>query len=299
LGARGGVGRATVAALLERGQAVVGVGRGPAPHGATRWLSADLLRPEAAFRALAGAEVAYLTVGLAYSTPVWAEQWPVIVNHVVDAAVEHGTHLVYLDNTFAYGPVAGPMTEQTPLHPTSQKGVIRANALRALEAARAERGLGCTVARSASGYGPGAANSVFNSFVLARVVAGQDITWFCNADLPHSLTYTVDIGQALALIGTTPTAWGTTWHLPTAPALTGRELVGIAAGPNPSLKVMSQAWMSLGAAFNPAAAETLEIAYQWTQPYQFDSTAFESTFAATPTSLPTGIAATLAALSAP
>ena len=294
LGGNGVAGRETVRALLELGATVTSVGRQSAVTDGAQSVIADLLVAEDVSRALRGAEVAYLTVGVPYSTRLWAEQWPVIVRNTVDAALENGTHLVYLDNVYAYGPVDGPMTEQTPVRATSKKGRIRAAALRTLEEGAA-RGLTVTIGRSADFYGPRASTGVFNSFALAAIAAGKTATWLFDADQPHSLSYTPDIGRALAILGTRPEARGRTWHLPTAPALTGRQYVELAAGSAAPTKVMGRTMMRIGALFNASARESLELEYQNARPYLFESGLFESTFGIAPTPIADGIAASLAA----
>jgi nucleoside-diphosphate-sugar epimerase len=295
LGGNGAAGRETVRALLRRGEAVTSVGRRrPTVDGALAE-TADLLSPTDASRVMAEKTVAYFTVGLPYSARVWARQWPVILRNVIDAAIQHGTHLVYLDNVYGYGEVDAPMTERTPLSPSSKKGRVRAEAIRALEHAHDERGLQFTVGRSADFYGPGATTSAINGFVIDPVAAGRRCTWLLDARQPHSLTYTPDIGEALAILGTDPAAQGLSWHLPTAPALTGEEYVELAAGTGKQAKVMSLGTLRFGALFNSAARETLELAYQYTKPYVFDSGRFESTFHVAPTGSGDGIRATLAA----
>jgi nucleoside-diphosphate-sugar epimerase len=295
LGGNGVTGRETVRALLQRGESPVSVGRRPSAVDGARSVTADLLEPADVVRAMSGATVAYLTAGLPYSSRVWARQWLVIVGNAIDAAVAGGTHLVYLDNVYAYGPVVGTMTERTPIAPTTRKGVIRANALAAIDDAVATRGLVATVARSADFYGPGARTSVVNAFVLDKIADGDDATWLFDADQPHSLTYTPDIGDALALLGTNPAARGRTWHLPTAPAMTGREYVALAGGADASCRVMHRTTMRIGAVFSAAARESLEMEYQSTAPYLFDSSAFEKVFGTSPTPVAEGIAATLIA----
>ena len=52
--------------------------------------------------------------------------------------------------------------------------------------------------------------------------------------------------------------------------------------------------MRFGSLFSSAARETLEVAYQYTAPYEFDSSAFERTFGLTPTPYAEGIAASTA-----
>jgi len=198
-----------------------------------------------------------------------------------------------VDNVYAYGRVDGPMTEDLPARPSSRKGRVRAAALAELERAAAERGLVCTVARSADFYGPGVRTSVFTAFVTDRIAAGKDATWFFDATQPHSLTYVPDIGEALAVLGTDDRGRGRVWHVPTGPALTGEQYVELAGGPGARCRTMTAATMRIGGLFNAAARETVEMAYQYTAPYVFDSRRFETTFGVAPTPYEDGIAATL------
>jgi len=310
LGGNGVAGRETVRALIERGHTPASVGRSASVVDGALSVTADLLNLAEVTQVVRGAEVVYLTAGLPYSSRTWAEQWPIILRNTIDAALESSARLVYLDNVYAYGRVTGPMTESTPIRPVSKKGEVRAAALRMLDEATT-RGLTVTIARSADFYGPGASTSVFNGFALDKIQQGKNATWLFNADLPHSLTYTPDIGDALAILGTDPRGRGGVWHIPTAPALTGRQYIDLAielAGAHAGLRnsvssvkatVMGNAMMRMGALFNSDARETLEMAYQYTGPYVFDSSAFESAFGVAATPVAEGIAASLAALGDP
>jgi nucleoside-diphosphate-sugar epimerase len=291
LGGNGVVGRETTKALLAQNHTVSSVARSTAEPSAATSIIADLTDAASAVQALEGADVAYLTIGLPYSTRVWRRDWPLIMGNSIDACLAHGTRLVFFDNVYAYGATDAPMTESTPIRPTSRKGAVRASLLRMLEAAARERGLAYTVGRSADFYGPGASTSVFNGFVIDKVAKGRPPVWLFDADQPHSMTYTPDIGKALAILGTDDRAHGRAWHLPTAPALTGAEYLDLATGGRLPQKIMSAATMRLGGLFVPVARETVEMAYQYTGPYHFDSTAFETTFGVAPTPYSEGIAA--------
>ena len=295
LGGSGVVGRETITALHQAGHQVASVGRAPAQHPGVTSVTADLRDAASAGRAVAGAEVAYLTVGLPYRTKVWRTDWPTILANTINACIASDVHLVYFDNVYAYGPVDGPMTETTPIRPTSKKGQIRAELLRMLDAGR-QRGLEFTVGRSADFYGPGATTSVFNSMALDRVAAGQEPTWLLDSSLPHSMTYTPDIGSALAILGTDARARGQVWHLPTAPARTGEEYLAMASERALRHRIMTMAALRIGAVFIPIARESLELSYQNREPYIFDSSKFETTFGVGPTPYPEGIARTLQAI---
>ncbi len=294
LGGNGTIGRETVRALIAHGHTPRSVGRRPSTEpGAEGW-QADLLDPTDTARALRGADVAYFVPGLAYSSRVWARQWPVLLGNAIDAALDNDTRLIYLDNVYVYGLASAGMTEDTPIAPASKKGRVRAAALRLLDAAQS-RGLHVTIARSADFYGPNAVTSVFNTFALDKIAAGKPPVWLFDADQPHSLTYTPDIGRGLAVLGTAETGSGSIWHLPTAPAMTGREYLRLATGDGARTSVMSSGTMRIGALVNGAARETLEMSYQYTAPYIFDSSKFTDTFAITPTPIGDGVARALGA----
>jgi nucleoside-diphosphate-sugar epimerase len=243
--------------------------------------------------AVAGADTTYLTIGLRYRTKVWRADWPTIMGNAIEACLAHDSQLVYFDNVYCYGRTDDAMTESTPIRPSSVKGQIRAGLLRMIEAARA-RGLRATIARSADFYGPGASTSVFNDLAIDKVAAGKEPTWLFDSSQPHSMTYTPDIGKALAILGTDERAIGRTWHLPTAaPALTGEDYLRLATGGRLRHRTMSMSTVRLGAIFIPAARESLELSYQNTAPYIFDSSSFESTFGIAPTPYAEGIARAL------
>jgi len=292
LGATGVVGRETVSALTAANVAVTAVSRSGSPVGGAGARAADLRDGGAVAGVLDGASVAYLTVGLPYTLKAWRADWPTVVRNTIDGCVASGAHLVYFDNVYAYGRADQPMTEATPIRPASRKGELRASLLEMLDEAARERGLVVTVGRSADFYGPGASTSVFNTFALDSIRAGKRPTWLFDAGLPHSMTYTPDIGRALAVLATDPRARGRVWHLPTAAALTGAEYLRLAGAHK--VGVMSATTMRIGGLFTSAAREAMEMAYQNTGPYLFDSSAFEREFGVRPTPYAEGISATLA-----
>ena len=77
--------------------------------------------------AVAGSDVAYLTMGLPYKASVWETQWPVVMRNTIDACRASGSKLVFFDNIYMYDrDHLSPMDEDTPVRPTTRKGAVRA-----------------------------------------------------------------------------------------------------------------------------------------------------------------------------
>ena len=76
-------------------------------------VSADLTSAEQVLKAVKGSDVVYLTAGLQYDSKVWQEQWPKLMQNVINACKENKSKLVFFDNVYMYGKVVGPMTEES------------------------------------------------------------------------------------------------------------------------------------------------------------------------------------------
>jgi hypothetical protein len=76
----------------------------------------------------------------------------------VSAATAMGefAKLIFFDNVYMYGKVTGPMTEEMPFNPSSQKGEIRAKMATMLLDEIKAGGVRALIARSADFYGPAA-----------------------------------------------------------------------------------------------------------------------------------------------
>ncbi|SDX31700.1 NAD dependent epimerase/dehydratase family protein [Geodermatophilus africanus] len=85
----------------------------------------------------------------------WTRDFPVVTDALVDAASRVGARLVYADDTWMYGRVDGPMTEDTPWRPVSAKGVLRAWIAERILSAGAAGRLPVGVVRAGELYGPG------------------------------------------------------------------------------------------------------------------------------------------------
>ena len=139
-------------------------------------LAADLTDAAATSRAVAGSEVAYLTVGLPLNTELWERQFPVMMRNVIDACAEHRTKLVFFDNTYMYPGTPAPQTESTAFAPAGRKGAVRGHlATMMLEAMGSGRVEGL-IGRAPEFYGPGRTKSYTNTLVFDRIRAGNALS---------------------------------------------------------------------------------------------------------------------------
>jgi len=298
LGANGTIARELSKALASSTTAIRQVSRHPRKvNPGDEILIADLLDAEAVSNAVAGSDVVYLVAGLQYNLAIWQDQWPRVMRNVIDACKRQGARLVFFDNVYAYGRVDGVMTEDTPFHPTSQKGEVRARiATMLLDEMRAGN-LQAMITRSADFYGPGAAQSFPYVTIFQRLKAGKPPQWLGRADKIHTFTFTPDAGKALAVLSRSPEAYGQTWHLPTTKEpFTGADFARLAcelAGRPDKLQVMPRWMMKLAELFIPVLRENAEMMYQFDYDYQFDSSKIESAYGLQPTPYRQGIATCL------
>lgn len=259
------------------------VSRNPkAVTGKEELLSADLTSAEQVMNAVKGSEVVYLTAGLQYNIKIWQEQWPLLMQNVINACKANNAKLVFFDNVYMYGKVVGPMTEETPFNPCSRKGEVRARIATMILDEVAKGSLTALIARSADFYGPETYNSFLNMMVFENIKKRKSAQLMISKNLKHSFTYTPDAGKATALLGNTPSAFNQTWHLPTdMNILTTGQIAEIAAkelNVKPKIMVLPRLMIQMAGLFNPIIKESVEMLYQYDSEYIFDSGKFDKAF---------------------
>lgn len=297
LGAGGAIGTELAKVLPQYTDKIRLVSRSPEKvNPSDELFSADLTDAESVMKAVEDSDVCYLAVGLKYDKKVWVRMWPVIMRNVIDACEKHHSKLVFFDNVYMYDPNhLNPMTEETPVNPSSEKGKVRAKIIdmlwNAVEAGKIE----ALVARSADFYGPGFDKpvSILSETVFKPLSQGSKANWLGGDSFKHSYTYTPDAGKATALLGNTAEAYNQTWHLPTASnPYTGKEWVEQIAeelNQKPRYRTASKFVVRLLGLFMPVMRESVEMMYQYDRDYVFNSDKFEKRFNMEPTSYIEGI----------
>lgn len=294
LGSNGVVGFYTAKELNKHALRIRLVSRNPRLiNGNEELFKADLTKLNETIESLKGVKVAYLTVGLNYSSEVWLREWPLIMTNVIDACKFNGTKLVFLDNVYAYGKVTGWMTEETPFNPCSVKGEIRAKIATQLLNEIRQGNIEAQIARSADFYGPNTPQSFASIMIFEKLSKKKEPQWMINDHSKHSFTYTPDIGVALAKLGTTDESFGQTWHLPTyKEALTGKEFIelcSIAFSTTPRYQTLKLWMLKMVGLLNPVVKESIEMLYQMEGDYLFSSDKIEKRFGLEPSSYRRGV----------
>ncbi|WP_214071593.1 NAD-dependent epimerase/dehydratase family protein [Mucilaginibacter sp. dw_454] len=294
LGAGGPVANALTTELLNHGETIRLVSRRETKFKGDKlsWQKADLLNYPELSAAAKGSTVIYLCAGLVYDANVWREQWPILMHNVIAVAKENKARLIFFDNVYMYGLVDGPMKESTPYKPSSVKGEIRAGIADMLMAEVKAGNLKASIARAADFYGTDTTNSVADMMVLAKYARKQTAQWVGNPDCKHNYSYIPDMGKAMFLLGQNPDSDNQIWHLPTAPAITGKEFMEIAAkiyGVKPKYMRINKLMMILFGLFDKLTRSAVEMYYQFDHDYNLDSSKFEKAFNFKPTSYEEGI----------
>ena len=299
LGAGGAIGNEVVKLLAARKLPFRLVGRNPiSKPGDTEVVSADLSDKDQTEQAVAGSSVVFVLAGLKYDHKVWAELWPRIMANTIEACKRANARLIFFDNVYMYGRVAGPMTEDTPFNPISKKGEIRAKIASTLIKEWQSGSLTAMIARAADFYGPNARTGMANVTVFEPMSKKQKAMCLANDSLAHSYTYTPDAAEALVTLAEAESAWNQTWHMPTAPnPLTGKEFIIQAAeamGVAPNYRVLHPLMVRVFGWFDPVVGEIYEMLYQNDSPYLFDSSKYAQAFGFAGTPYAEGIRATAA-----
>ncbi len=277
----GPLGMAVARALLAKGKSVRMVNRSgvaPVPDGIE--LRRGAANDPASTRQLcAGAAVVYQCAQPGYAH--WPEQFPALQAGVMAGAAAAGAKLVVGDNLYMYGAVDGPIHEDLPYAATTRKGQVRARMAEAVLEAHQRGVVRATIGRASDFFGPGVLGSMLGERVFIPALRGKTASVPGNLDLPHTYTFIHDFGAALVTLGERDEALGQAWHVPNPETLTTRQVLTMIfaeLGTPPRMSGMSRWMMALAGIFIPAARETVEMMYEFEQPFIVDHRKYAQAF---------------------
>lgn len=284
LGANGIIGEELAKELRAKyTQEIRLVGRNPQKvHQEDSLFKADLLNVEDVNKALEGSSIAYLTVGLPYSSEVWLRDWPIIMKNVVAGSKKHGCKLVYFDNTYAYPQHVMVQKEDTPLRPNGKKGDAKKAAADLLLKAMALKEIEAMICRAPEFYGPGKTKGITNTLVFENLKNGKKPKVFLRDDVKRTWIYTSDASKAMALIANSKSTYGQTWHLPCDDhRLTYKEFIeeiGSQLSKKIPYGILNNFMLKMASLFNANVRETQELLPRYAIDNLFDSSKFKERF---------------------
>lgn len=175
---------------------------------------ANLLDEDATHKAVEGSDIAYLTVGLPLNSRLWEEQFPVMMQNVINACKQYQCKLVFFDNTYMYAKTSEPQTEETPFMPAGQKSKVRAKIATMLLKEIENKKIEAVICRAPEFYGPGKTQSLTNTLIFDNIRQNKRLKVPLKDDTLRTLIWTPDASRAMALIGNSHDAYNQTWHLP-------------------------------------------------------------------------------------
>lgn len=278
----GPVGLAVADELSGRGRRVRLVnrsGRAAAPEG-VEVIGGDATDKTFTREASAGASVVYFALNPPYHR--WPELFPPLQAGVMEGAAAAGAKLVAVENLYMYGATGGrPLTEGLPYAAETRKGAVRARMSEELFAAHEAGRVRATAGRASDFFGPRVIDSAAGETIFGRALAGKAAQVAGNPESPHTYTYAPDIGRGLVTLGEREEALGRAWHLPNPETVSTRrfvELVFDAAGDDFKIQRAPRALLRVLGLFNPAVRETVEMLYEFEEPFVVDHSDFARAF---------------------
>jgi nucleoside-diphosphate-sugar epimerase len=276
VGATGGTGRALVRELLRRGRRVRAVNRSgtAAMPAGVDVVAGNALDAASMVAACRDAGVVYNAVNP--PLPRWREDFPAAIDGTLAGAEAAGARMVFVDDTWMYGKVTGPMTEDLPPRPVSDKGLLRAWLAERVLAAHAQGRVETVIGRATELYGP-AVESLLGRNLFGPAVGRGPGLWIGKFDEPLAPTFIDDFAYGLADLAEREGTLGQAWHIPTPPAVTAREFIRLISTeiqrPLPVRRIGPNLIRVLGAV-SPVAREGAEMLYQFQQPHVVDASRY-------------------------
>lgn len=255
----------------------------------------DAYNPENTRVVTAGATVVYQCAQPAYTE--WAKLFPSLQASIVEGVAANGAKLVVGDNLYMYGPVNGVLREILPNAATTRKGRVRSQMAEALLNAHQRGIVRVAIGRASDFYGPEVLKSVMGDRVFLAALTGKPASAVGKIDLPHTYTFIDDFGKALVVLGEQDQAFGQIWHIPNADTITTRQFLTIVfeeAGQPLKISNISKYMMQIGGIFIPEARETIEMMYEFDQPFIVNHDKYVQAFGNHATPLREAIRRTLA-----
>ncbi len=281
----GAIGTVVAEDLVEQGHTVRLLSRrGAGPvHPLIERVTGDASDPAIVARHASGTDAIFNCANPAYHR--WPTDWPPIANAILAAAEASGANLVTLNNLYAYGRPAGPMTPHDALNADYEKAQVRATMWRDAKGAHDDGRIRATEVRASDFIGP-RSQSYLGTFI-PRILAGKSCQVIGNPDAPHSWNFTDDVARTLVTCAQDDRSWGRAWHAPANRPRSVRQAIddiaGIVGVEDVKITRVPTVALRLLGLFNTDVRELPKTLYQFQAPFVIDDSETRSTFGLSPT----------------
>ncbi len=251
-------------------------------HESDTLFPANLLDLKATERAVEGSEIVYLTVGLPLDSSIWEDQFPRLMEHVIQACKKHKAKLVFFDNTYMYAKTSEPQTESSLFLPIGKKSRARAKMADMLLNEIKNKTINAVICRAPEFYGPHKTQSITNTLIFDKIKQGTTFKVPLKDSTKRTLIWTPDASKAMALIGNTPDAYNQTWHLPCDDnRLSYKELIDLISNVYSQefkYSIVKMWQFKIGSLFNANIKELIELLPRYKYDNIFVSDKFKQKF---------------------
>ena len=225
----------------------------------------------------------------------WTQKFKPLQKAILEAAAANNTKLIVGDNLYMYGSPHGKIIrEDSPVRPNSKKGQVRAEMAQAVMDAHEKGKVRAAIGRASDFFGP--EDHDLTGFAILPAVQNKPVNLIGNIHQPHTFTYVADFGKLLATLGTRDEALGQVWFAPSNAPRTQAEfmkLIELELGQPVRARVGGPLMMRFLGLFNCDIHETVEMIFEWMEPYVIDSSKAQNVFGLQPTPLKEAIQETL------
>ena len=198
IGANGGIGRETCLALKKHGWQVRALVRHlPAEQEGISWIEGDAMQLADVLAAASGVDVVVHAVN-----PPGYRNWGALVlpmlDNTIEAAKAARARIVLPGTIYNFGPDAFPLLrEDSPQHPRTRKGEIRAEMERRLAEAT-HTGVRTLIVRCGDFIGPRAGNNWFGQGLVQPGKVVKTVRYPANYAHHHAWAYLPDVAETIA-----------------------------------------------------------------------------------------------------
>ena len=292
----GPLGRYTAEALIQMGHKVKLINRSgtmASPPIGAELIKADALAIDRQSDLFKDVKTIYQCSQPAYHR--WKEEFPQLQDAILKLATESKSKLIVAENLYMYGNTHGQtMTEDTPNNPCSKKGRVRMEMSNTLFEAYQQGKVQVATVRGSDFFGPW--EPINGEMIFKAALQKKTVNMLGDLNQPHSFTYVKDFGKALAIAGTNERAIGKIWHVPSGKPYTQSELAEMLSkelGYQVKTRATGKTMLSIIGLFNKGAKETVEMLYEYNEPFIMNSDLMGSTFGLKSTSMEQRIKETL------